>query len=98
MVAGKKRVCTKLMTALPGRVCAKFGAEGVYTATLPELGLGIAMKARDGSARSVEVAVSTLVCQLLDLEPLDVPELRELTHPKLTNRCSIEVGELRMAY
>ena len=41
MVAGSERIDTVLMRAWPGRVVAKIGAEGVFSAALPTLGVGL---------------------------------------------------------
>ena len=41
------------MQAAPGRIFVKIGAEGVYCAAVPELGLGIALKCDDGQGRAV---------------------------------------------
>ena len=46
---------TRLMQAAPGRIFVKTGAEGVYCAAVPELGLGIALKCDDGAGRAAEV-------------------------------------------
>lgn len=57
LVAGTDRLDTILMQAWPGRVVAKIGAEGVYSAALPELGLGIALKVEDGDMKSAGIAL-----------------------------------------
>jgi L-asparaginase II len=97
MVAGDKRVCTRLMQILKNRAFVKIGAEGVYTMSLPELGLGVAMKSRDGSFRAVEVAVSQLACDLLALDEQKLEEMKPLTNPVLKNWNGIEVGSARLA-
>ena len=96
MVAGDKRVCTQLMQTLGNRVFVKVGAEGVYTMSLPELGLGVSMKSRDGSFRAVEVAVSQLACDLLKLDELDREKMKPLTNPILKNWNGFEVGSARL--
>lgn len=96
MVAGDKRVCTQLMQALPGRAFVKVGAEGVYSASLPELGIGIAMKARDGNFRAAEVAVSSLISDLLPLNDSEIKALAPLINPVLKNWNKMEVGNLRV--
>ncbi|MGI9353378.1 MAG: asparaginase [Rhizobiaceae bacterium] len=96
MVAGDERVCTLLMQALGKRAFVKTGAEGVYTASLPELGYGVAMKARDGNARAVEVAVSAVIEQCLDLNDEEAKCLKPLCEPVLKNRNNIEVGCIRL--
>ena len=45
-VAGTGRADVSLMEAAPGRIFVKTGAEGVYCAAVPELGLGIALQMR----------------------------------------------------
>jgi L-asparaginase II len=57
LVAGTGRFCTELMLAWPGGVIAKIGAEGVYSAALPGLGLGVAVKVEDGDMRSAPGAL-----------------------------------------
>ena len=96
MVAGDKRVCTLLMQALGNRAFVKTGAEGVYTASLPELGYGIAMKARDGNARAVEVAVSTVIGKCLELNDQEAKRMKPLCEPVLRNRNNFDVGLMRM--
>lgn len=61
MVAGEGRACTELMQAMGGKVSIKTGAEGVFTAILPEQGLGIALKVTDGAARAAEAAIAALL-------------------------------------
>lgn len=63
-MAGSKRFCTELMMAAPGRVFAKVGAEGVYCAAIPELGIGLALKIDDGAARAAEIAVAGIIAHL----------------------------------
>ena len=50
-VAGTGRADTRLMSFAPGRIFVKAGAEGVYCAAVPELGLGVALKCDDGAGR-----------------------------------------------
>ncbi len=56
LVAGRGRVCTAVMEAVPG-VVAKAGAEGLLCAGLPHRGLGIAVKVADGAARAADPAL-----------------------------------------
>jgi len=97
MVAGDKRVCTQLMQALPNRAFVKVGAEGVYSASLPELGIGIAMKARDGNFRAAEVAVASIITDLIALNDSEIKALEPLVNPVLKNWNKIEVGGIRVA-
>lgn len=64
IVAGHGRPCTRMMDAWAGRLVAKIGAEGVYSAALPEAGLGIAVKVEDGDTRSVVPALLAVLQRL----------------------------------
>lgn len=57
LVAGTDRLDTILMQAWPGRVIAKLGAEGVYSASLPELELGLSLKVVDGDLKAAGIAL-----------------------------------------
>jgi L-asparaginase II len=94
MVAGTDRFDTKLMGALGTSVFSKTGAEGVFCAALPELGLGLAVKCRDGAGRAAEVATATLIHRFLKPQ---LPEFNALMRPELHNWNGIKVGELRPA-
>ena len=89
-VAGTGRFDTRAMTLLGGRAITKTGAEGVYCAALPELGLGLAVKADDGATRAAEAMIAALIGRFLAL-----PE--DLARPKLRNWRGAEVGEIRPA-
>ena len=65
MVAGDDRLDTELMQAWPGRIVVKIGAEGVYSAGLPTLGLGIALKVEDGDMKAAGVALVGLLDTLV---------------------------------
>ncbi len=74
MVAGRGRVCTAVMEAVPG-VVAKAGAEGLLCAALPHRGLGIAVKVADVSARAADPA---LLRALVLLDAVDAGALAGL--------------------
>lgn len=95
MVAGRERVCTRLMQFFGKQAFLKVGAEGVYTASLPELGFGIALKARDGARRAAEVAVASLISRMLNLEEAQLKAAHNLTTPEVTNWRGIRTGEIR---
>ncbi|MEO8201843.1 MAG: asparaginase [Gemmatimonadota bacterium] len=65
MVGGMGRPCTDLMRVMGGRLVAKVGAEGVYSAALPEHGIGISLKAEDGDMRTAPIALVTVVNRIL---------------------------------
>ena len=63
LVAGTGRACTSLMRQSRD-VIVKTGAEGVYVAILPGLGLGAALKIDDGASRASETAIAALLIAL----------------------------------
>lgn len=94
MVAGEGGTCTRLMRATGGRAALKTGAEGVFTAILPDLGLGIAVKIADGATRAAEATVAALLVRLGVLDPAH-PDARAFLHGPILNRRGIEVGAYR---
>jgi L-asparaginase II len=98
MVAGTGRLDTRLMQRLGSRVFCKVGAEGVYCAALPELGLGVALKMDDGNnARACEVLMAHVVERLLPLNGEDAAFVHGLSHLTLRNWNGLTVGALRPA-
>jgi L-asparaginase II len=96
MVAGSGRLDTRVMEAVGERVFCKVGAEGVYCATLPERGLGVALKMDDGNtARACEVAMAALIEQLLPLAEPEAVLLRSFSDAAIVNWNGIEVGRLQ---
>jgi L-asparaginase II len=68
LVAGRDRVDTAVMEALPG-VVAKGGAEGLICATLLDRGMGIAVKVRDGGHRASGPALIRVLTALDAMAP-----------------------------
>jgi L-asparaginase II len=94
-VAGTERLDTDLMTAAKGRVMIKVGAEGVYCGAIPELGLGIAIKADDGAGRACETMVAAVLAKLLARDSELAATLRKMANPVLRNWNGIEIGSVR---
>jgi L-asparaginase II len=98
MVAGTGRFDSRVMTVLGTRVFCKVGAEGVYCAALPELGLGVALKMDDGNtARACEVAMAALIQRLLPLQGEEAALLADLACVTMRNWNGIDVGSLQAA-
>lgn len=95
MVAGTDRFDTQVMQVFGERLFCKIGAEGVYCAALPELGLGVALKIDDGAARAAEAAMAAVAQALLKTEH---EVLRSYSHAVLRNWRGTEVGALRPAF
>ena len=96
-VAGTGRFDTEVMSLLGSRAIVKTGAEGVFCAALPELGLGLAVKMDDGGARAAEVTIATLIARVLPIDAATRERFARFARPRLTNWCGAEVGEIRAA-
>ncbi|OJY38018.1 MAG: asparaginase [Rhizobiales bacterium 65-9] len=94
MVRGTGGFDTVLMQALKQRAFTKTGAEGVYCAALPELGLGVALKCWDGAGRAAEVVMASVIARLLSLDDDERPVVEAAMTPKLKNWNGTEVGAL----
>jgi L-asparaginase II len=68
LVAGTGRLCTDLMTMVPG-LAMKIGAEGLLCGVLTEGGIAFALKCRDGSPRGRDAAAVHLLKLLGVLGP-----------------------------
>jgi L-asparaginase II len=97
-VAGTGRACTNIMEAGKGRVFVKTGAEGVYCAAVPELGLGIALKCDDGAGRASETTICAVLAHLLRDHAELSGTLANLAQPTFRNWNGIEVGWARPAF
>ena len=93
-VAGTNRPDTDIMREGKGRVFTKVGAEGVYTAAIPELGLGIALKCEDGSERGAVAMVNAVLAKLFGTDDL-AETYRESANKGFRNWNKIEVGRFR---
>ena len=95
MVAGTGRYDTRLMGLLGARAFTKTGAEGVYCASLPELGYGIALKCDDGAGRAAEIALGALIARFLPMDDATQVAFAPLRETVLRNWNGIEVGRIR---
>lgn len=96
LVAGSERFDTRVMEALRLRAFVKVGAEGVFCAALPELGLGVALKCDDGASRAAEVVMASLLRRLMTLSEAEDAVLAPLAAPVLRNWNGLEVGRMRL--
>ncbi|MDY7226821.1 asparaginase [Hyalangium rubrum] len=98
LVAGTGRLCTELMTACRGEVLAKVGAEGVYSAALPALGLGVTLKVESGDGRCSPPALLWVLRQVLarsGARTLPEEGLAHHAEPVLRNTRGEVTGALR---
>ena len=92
MVAGSGRLCTEVMQLTGKRLLLKTGAEGVFTAILPEPGLGVALKIDDGNTAAAEVAVLHLLERLGVLTRDDRDALAERLRIPIRNTLGLLTG------
>jgi len=97
LVAGTGRFCTALMRVTNGRLVTKTGAEGVQCVGDPGRGLGIVVKAVDGTRRAVGPALIGWLRALDLLTAAETQALAEFEHPILTNHRKLVVGTITAA-
>ncbi len=95
LISGSGRFCTRVIQATAGRALVKTGAEGVYVASFPQLGLGAALKAEDGAGRASEAAMAYLLTRLHVLSEDDSAALADLLETPVVNRAGRTVGRIR---
>jgi len=94
MVAGKERLCTSLMDRLAPGILVKVGADGVYSAVIPEHELGIALKIDDGNDAAARVALGA-VLQAIGVLPADESNaLEEYFRPSINNSRGESIGRI----
>ncbi|GEO84237.1 MULTISPECIES: asparaginase [Alphaproteobacteria] len=95
-VAGTRRFCTRLMQVAPGKIFAKTGAEGVFCALLPELGLSFAVKAEDGASRAAESMIAALLARFFEEDSPERSALMAMANHSMRNWNGLHVGDVRV--
>ncbi len=93
MVAGKAQSSTDLMQAMDGKVAVKFGAEGAFTAIIPDKRIGVALKITDGGTRASECVIADILVRLGVLDP-NHPTAIKYRNPRILNRNGWDTGEM----
>jgi L-asparaginase II len=94
MVAGVGRFCTALMEVTRGRLVTKTGAEGLQCVAVPDKGLGIVVRAKDGARRAVAPALVAWLAALGLVSADEAEALATFATPSLTNHRGLWVGTL----
>ena len=98
LVAGRDRIDTDLMQALPGEILSKGGAGGVHCMGLPS-GIGIALKIEDGAATAAPgVAALEVLRQLGVLDEVTSTLLERHGRPVLRSVAGELAGHARPAF
>lgn len=98
MIAGTGRYCSRMSAAFGCDLFLKVGAEGVFCASLPRQGYGIAIKADDGSDRAAEMILTAVLREIGlfdELNPAVTEQIRDIISPNLINRAGLVVGRVR---
>lgn len=96
LFSGTDRACLTLTKALKGGGVAKTGAEAVFTACVPEQGLGIALKIDDGATRASQVAITAILKKLGALN--EDAAVEKLLHPAHHAWAGPKTGVIRPAF
>jgi L-asparaginase II len=94
LVAGKERLCTSLMERLAPNILIKVGADGVYTAVIPEHQLGVAIKIDDGNDAAARVALGEVLKTLGVLSSDESKALGEYFRPSVNNSRGETIGHI----
>ena len=94
LLSGAGRFDTAVTERMGEAVFVKGGAEGVWCASLPERGLGIALKAEDGAGRAAEAAMAALLGRFGAADPW----LAARAAPALRNWAGTAVGAMRVEW
>ena len=95
MVGGRGEFASDVMDKVRGKLALKPGAEGVYAAILPGLGLGVCVKAEDGTPRAAQAAVGRVLVELGLFSREEKAALADRLTPSVVNRVGREVGQIR---
>jgi L-asparaginase II len=97
-VGGGGQFVSELMSVSEGRIVAKTGAEGLLCLGIPERGLGIAVRALDGTWRTHPAVVVSALEQLDILDDTTRTALLARHSPELRNHNGRLVGEVRPTF
>jgi L-asparaginase II len=95
-VAGTDRLDTDLMRVAGARLFAKVGAEGFYTAAIPSMRIGVALKVEDGNKRAAEPALLAVLRHLDAIGADEFKRLSKYSTPELVNTRNEVVGHVQV--
>lgn len=97
-VAGTSRLDTVLMEASNGRILAKLGAEGVYSISIMDRGLGLALKVEDGNIRAIGPVIIEILSRLGFLTATEFESLRSHWEVKVKNHRKETIGTIKAVF
>lgn len=97
LIAGTGRFNSALLAETGTRCLLKSGAEGVFMAAARERGLGICVKADDGTGRAAQVAIGAILAHLGVIDGDARRRLADVLTPPVRNWAGRLVGVVRPA-
>ena len=99
MVAGTDRFDTDIMKMFPGKIVSKGGAEGVQCVGLVDMGIGITVKAEDGSPRSLSAITLKILEDLGWVKDVKDQELYDKYRtPRVLNMRKDTIGHIEVDF
>ncbi len=95
LVSGDGGFCTEVTRKTKGRIFAKTGAEGVFTALDSDQGLFFALKVRDGASRASYAGIANLLREQGCFSRDEVDFFKEFLNPPIKNWAGAIVGEMK---
>ncbi len=96
LVSGDGGFCTEVTRVTRGRIFAKTGAEGVFTALDSDRGLFFALKVRDGASRASYAGIANLLRQEGCFSASEMDSLSGFLNPPVKNWAGDRVGEIKV--
>ncbi len=96
-VNGTGGFTTEAILAAPKTVRVKNGAEGVFAAAMPALGLGVALKIDDGAMRAAECTMAHILRELGCLDASQESRLAPFLNATIMTNAGLEAGAIRPA-
>jgi L-asparaginase II len=97
MIDGTAGLANAVMSVAGATVRLKPGAEGVFCAALPGLGLGVALKIEDGTQRAAQLAMMVVLDRLGCFDESQRMALHPYLAPRIRNVAGVDVGTVRAA-
>ena len=84
-MSGSDRIDYKIMSKYPGRIVVKVGSNGYFTAAIPEMGIGVAVKVDDGKTQSDNIVLLETLRQIGFIPESDLEYFADDIKPMVYN-------------
>lgn len=84
-MSGSDRTEYKIMSKYPGKIVVKIGSNGYFTAMIPEMGIGIAIKVDDGKNSSNDIVLLETLHQIGFIPESDLEYFADNMKPTVYN-------------